>query len=192
MKHSEHEGVDGARGEYVTEFRPTPGMVFLIGGWQGAADLITLRGLKALEAADVILTDHLGPSSVLAALIDTTAKQVVDVSKLPYGRKVSQEKTNEMLVDFAREGKIVARLKGGDPFVFGRGFEEVQVLTQAGISVHVIPGVTSAISVPAARPLSRMKPPSAWTGRPFTWGQAPQPGTRIFRDSPWAGASSIR
>ena len=150
MKHSEHEGVDGARGEYVTEFRPTPGMVFLIGGGPGAADLITLRGLKALEAADVILTDHLGPSSVLDELIDTTDKQVVDVSKLPYGRKVSQEKTNEMLVDFAREGKIVARLKGGDPFVFGRGFEEVQVLTQAGISVHVIPGVTSAISVPAA------------------------------------------
>lgn len=138
------------RGEYRREFRPEKGTVTLIGGGPGAADLITLRGLQALEAADVILTDHLGPSSCLDELIDTSAKKIVDVSKLPYGRKVAQAETNRLLIGYAREGYVVARLKGGDPFVFGRGFEEVQALTEAGISVHVVPGVTSAISVPAA------------------------------------------
>ena len=138
------------RGEYLREFRPDKGTVTLIGGGPGAADLITLRGLRALENADVILTDHLGPSNCLDELIDTSEKKVVDVSKLPYGKKVAQEETNRMLIEYAREGYAVARLKGGDPFVFGRGFEEVQTMTEAGISVNVVPGVTSAISVPAA------------------------------------------
>lgn len=126
------------------------GKVVLIGGGPGAWDLITVRGMRALQAADVILTDHLGPTSELSKLCDVETKDVIDVAKLPYSRQVSQEKTNELLVEYARAGKSVARLKGGDPFVFGRGFEEVQACAEAGVACEVIPGVTSAVSVPAA------------------------------------------
>lgn len=126
------------------------GKVVLIGGGPGAWDLITVRGMRALQAADVILTDHLGPASELDKLCDVETKEVIDVAKLPYSRQVSQEKTNELLVEHARAGKTVARLKGGDPFVFGRGFEEVQACAAAGVACEVIPGVTSAVSVPAA------------------------------------------
>src|SRR5699024_9320284 len=75
---------------------------------------------------------------------------IIDVSKLPYKKSVSQDHINELLIEYARAGKKVARLKGGDPFVFGRGFEEVQALAEAGITSEVIPGVTSAVSVPAS------------------------------------------
>lgn len=124
--------------------------VTLVGGGPGAWDLITVRGMRALQAADVILTDHLGPTDELDKLCDTAAKEVIDVSKLPYGRQVTQEKTNELIVEHARAGKRVVRLKGGDPFVFGRGFEELAVCREAGIPCEVVPGVTSAVSVPAA------------------------------------------
>lgn len=124
--------------------------VTLIGGGPGAWDLITLRGARALQEADVILTDHLGPTDALEKIIDTSGKEIIDVAKLPYGRTVAQEETNRLLVEHARAGKKVARLKGGDPFVFGRGFEEVLHLAEHGIACEVVPGVTSAISVPAA------------------------------------------
>ncbi|WP_151528548.1 MULTISPECIES: uroporphyrinogen-III C-methyltransferase [Corynebacterium] len=124
--------------------------VTLIGGGPGAWDLITVRGMHALQEADVILTDHLGPSAELDKLCDVSTKEIIDVSKLPYGRQVAQEKTNELLVTHARAGKKVARLKGGDPYVFGRGFEEAQACAEAGIACTVVPGVTSAIAVPAA------------------------------------------
>lgn len=126
------------------------GKVVLIGGGPGAWDLITVRGMRALQAADVILTDHLGPTSELHKLCDVEAKEVIDVAKLPYSKQVSQERTNELLIEHARAGKNVARLKGGDPFVFGRGFEEVQACAANGVPCEVIPGVTSAVSVPAA------------------------------------------
>ncbi|MDK8869256.1 uroporphyrinogen-III C-methyltransferase [Corynebacterium macclintockiae] len=126
------------------------GKVVLIGGGPGAWDLITVRGMRALQAADVILTDHLGPTSELHKLCDVEAKEVIDVAKLPYSKQVSQERTNELLIEHARAGKNVARLKGGDPFVFGRGFEEVQACAASGVPCEVIPGVTSAVSVPAA------------------------------------------
>lgn len=125
------------------------GRVILIGGGPGAWDLITVRGMRALQAADVILTDHLGPTEELDRLCEVASKEVIDVAKLPYGKQVAQTKTNELLVEHARAGKLVVRLKGGDPFVFGRGFEEVQACAAAGISCEVIPGVTSAVSVPA-------------------------------------------
>lgn len=124
--------------------------VTLIGGGPGAWDLITVRGARALAEADVILTDHLGPTDELGKIVDVEGKEVVDVAKLPYGRTVRQEETNRLLVEHAQAGKKVARLKGGDPFVFGRGFEEVQHLAEHGIECEVIPGVTSAVSVPAA------------------------------------------
>ncbi|MDY3127498.1 MAG: uroporphyrinogen-III C-methyltransferase [Corynebacterium sp.] len=124
--------------------------VVLIGGGPGAWDLITVRGMHALQAADVILADHLGPTAELDKLCDVDAKELIDVSKLPYGRSTSQQKINDLLISYAQAGKRVARLKGGDPFVFGRGFEEVVACAQAGIPTEVIPGVTSAVSVPAS------------------------------------------
>ncbi|WP_018298030.1 uroporphyrinogen-III C-methyltransferase [Corynebacterium lubricantis] len=126
------------------------GRVTLVGGGPGAWDLITVRGLRALEKADVILTDHLGPTNQLEDFLDLAGKEVIDVSKLPYGRQVAQEKTNELIIEHARAGKHVVRLKGGDPYVFGRGFEEYQECLAAGIACEVVPGVTSAVSVPAA------------------------------------------
>lgn len=121
----------------------------LVGGGPGAWDLMTIRGLRVLEAADVILADHLGPAGQLEEFLDTTGKTVIDVSKLPYQRSITQEKINELLIEHARSGKRVVRLKGGDPYVFGRGFEELQALAAAGIACEVVPGVTSAVSVPA-------------------------------------------
>lgn len=121
----------------------------LIGGGPGAWDLITVRGMNRLQEADVILADHLGPTAELEKLCDVSSKIVVDVSKLPYGRQVTQERTNEMLVEYANQGLKVVRLKGGDPYVFGRGFEELEYLAEHGIECEVIPGVTSAVSVPA-------------------------------------------
>ena len=128
----------------------TTGHITLVGGGPGAWDLLTIRGLRALEAADVILADHLGPSAELESFLDLTGKEVVDVAKLPYARQVAQERINEMLVAYARAGKRVVRLKGGDPYVFGRGFEELQACAEAGVPCEVVPGVTSAVSVPAA------------------------------------------
>ena len=126
------------------------GHITLVGGGPGAWDLLTIRGLRALEAADVILADHLGPSAELEDFLDLSGKEVVDVAKLPYAKQVAQERINEMLVSYARDGKDVVRLKGGDPYVFGRGFEELQACAASGLECSVVPGVTSAISVPAA------------------------------------------
>ena len=139
---------------FSTDAAPAPasestGRVVLIGGGPGSWDLITVRGMRALQAADVILTDHLGPTEELDKLCEVASKEIIDVAKLPYGKQVAQEKTNELLVAYAQAGKQVVRLKGGDPFVFGRGFEEVQACAAAGVPCEVIPGVTSAVSVPA-------------------------------------------
>ena len=105
--------------------------------------------MRRLQDADVILADHLGPTSELHQLCSIDSKELIDVSKLPYGHQVAQEKINNLVLTHAQSGKKVARLKGGDPYVFGRGFEELQFLAGHGIACEVIPGVTSAISVPA-------------------------------------------
>ncbi|MFP5345595.1 MAG: uroporphyrinogen-III C-methyltransferase, partial [Actinomycetes bacterium] len=123
------------------------GVVVLVGGGPGDPDLITVRGRQALAAADVVVVDHLAPQSLLASL--RTDVEVVDASKLPRGRAMAQEAINALLVSHARAGKRVVRLKGGDPFVFGRGMEEVEYCAAAGVPVEVVPGVTSAIGVPA-------------------------------------------
>lgn len=133
----------------VQPTRDIPG-VTLVGGGPGAWDLITVRGMRALQDADVILADHLGPTDELEKLCDVSTKEIIDVAKLPYSRQVSQEKTNELLVEHALAGKKVVRLKGGDPYVFGRGHEELVVCRDAGIPCTVVPGVTSAVAVPAA------------------------------------------
>lgn len=132
-----------------SESSRTTGKAILVGGGPGAWDLITVRGMRAVQQADVILTDHLGPTDDLDKLCDPSTKTVIDCAKLPYSKQVSQKKINELLVEHARAGHVVVRLKGGDPFVFGRGFEEVQACAQAGVPCEVIPGVTSAVSVPA-------------------------------------------
>lgn len=128
------------------------GTVTLVGAGPGDAGLLTLRGLRALERADVIVADRLGARSVLAQLAAEGAvidAEVVDVGKLPGHHRVPQDAINELLVELAEAGREVVRLKGGDPFVFGRGREEQLFCEAAGIRVEVVPGVTSAVSVPA-------------------------------------------
>jgi uroporphyrin-III C-methyltransferase len=122
------------------------GRVVLVGGGPGDPELITVRGHRALAQADVVVADHLAPLSLLASL--PTSVEVIDASKLPRGRSMAQEQINALLVEHARAGKRVVRLKGGDPFVFGRGMEEFEACLAAGIPVEVVPGVTSAIGVP--------------------------------------------
>src|SRR3954452_15955028 len=123
-----------------------PGAVVLVGGGPGDPGLITVRGQQAVSQADVVLADHLAPQSLLASL--PADVEVIDASKLPRGRSMAQEQINELLVSHARAGKRVVRLKGGDPFVFGRGMEELEACVAAGVPVEVVPGVTSAIGVP--------------------------------------------
>jgi uroporphyrin-III C-methyltransferase len=127
--------------------RPGSGRVVLVGGGPGDPGLITVRGREALAAADVVVVDRLAPLAVLADLADDV--EVVDVSKVPRGRFTPQEQINDLLVERARRGSTVVRLKGGDPFVFGRGMEEALACAAAGVPVEVVPGVTSAVAVPA-------------------------------------------
>ena len=122
--------------------------VALVGGGPGDPDLITVRGRRLLARADVVVTDRLGPAELLHEL--PAHVQVIDASKIPYGRAMAQEHINAALVEHALAGKFVVRLKGGDPYLFGRGFEEVQACVAAGVPVTVVPGITSAFAVPSA------------------------------------------
>jgi uroporphyrin-III C-methyltransferase/precorrin-2 dehydrogenase/sirohydrochlorin ferrochelatase len=122
-----------------------PGVV-LVGGGPGDPELITVAGRRALQEADVVVADRLAPRELLAELGPDV--EVVDATKLPRGRAASQQAINALLVERARAGRNVVRLKGGDPFVFGRGFEEALACADAGVSCRVVPGITSAISVP--------------------------------------------
>jgi uroporphyrin-III C-methyltransferase/precorrin-2 dehydrogenase/sirohydrochlorin ferrochelatase len=122
-----------------------PGVV-LVGGGPGDPELITVAGRRALQEADVVVADRLAPRELLAELGPDV--EVVDATKLPRGRAASQQAINALLVERARAGRNVVRLKGGDPFVFGRGFEEALACADAGVPCRVVPGITSAISVP--------------------------------------------
>jgi uroporphyrin-III C-methyltransferase/precorrin-2 dehydrogenase/sirohydrochlorin ferrochelatase len=121
--------------------------VALVGGGPGDPELITVRGRRLLAQADVVVADRLAPQELLAELPPHV--EVIDAAKIPYGRAMAQDAINALLVDRAKAGKFVVRLKGGDPFVFARGYEEVLACADAGIPVTVVPGVTSAIGVPA-------------------------------------------
>jgi uroporphyrin-III C-methyltransferase/precorrin-2 dehydrogenase/sirohydrochlorin ferrochelatase len=121
--------------------------VALVGGGPGDPELITVRGRRLLAHADVVVADRLAPQELLAELPPHV--EVIDASKIPYGRAMAQDAINSLLIDRASAGKFVVRLKGGDPFVFARGYEEVLACADAGIPVTVVPGVTSAIAVPA-------------------------------------------
>ncbi|WP_371831401.1 uroporphyrinogen-III C-methyltransferase [Rhodococcoides fascians] len=122
--------------------------VALVGGGPGDPDLITVRGRRLLAYADVVVADRLAPPELLAELGPHV--EVIDASKIPYGRAMAQEAINQALIDGAKAGKFVVRLKGGDPYVFGRGYEELEALAAEGIPVTVVPGITSAISVPSS------------------------------------------
>ncbi|MGL5829420.1 MAG: uroporphyrinogen-III C-methyltransferase, partial [Angustibacter sp.] len=124
----------------------TTGRVILVGGGPGDPGLLTRRGHDRLLAADVVVVDRLAPLSVLAEL--SAEVEIIDVAKIPRGPAVAQSEIHRILIDRARAGRVVVRLKGGDPFVFGRGLEEIQACTAAGVAVEVVPGVTSAVSVP--------------------------------------------
>ena len=124
------------------------GGVALIGGGPGDPELITVRGRRLLTQADVVVADRLAPPELLAELPPHV--EVIDAAKIPYGRAMAQDAINDVMIDRARAGNFVVRLKGGDPFVFARGYEEVLACAEAGIPVTVVPGVTSAIAVPAS------------------------------------------
>ena len=124
-----------------------PGGVALVGAGPGDPELITVRGRRLLAYADVVVADRLAPPELLAELPPHV--EVIDAAKIPYGRAMAQQAINDVLIDRARAGQFVVRLKGGDPFVFARGYEEVLACAEAGIPVTVVPGVSSAIAVPA-------------------------------------------
>ncbi|TQK31608.1 uroporphyrinogen-III C-methyltransferase [Arthrobacter sp. SLBN-53] len=138
---SDRERNTGAEGATVHEG------VALVGGGPGDPELITVRGRRLLANADVVVADRLAPPELLAELPPHV--EVIDAAKIPYGRAMAQEAINDVLIDRAKAGKFVVRLKGGDPFVFARGYEEVIACAEAGVPVTVVPGVTSAIGVPA-------------------------------------------
>ncbi|KQW52882.1 siroheme synthase [Nocardioides sp. Root1257] len=124
----------------------TPGVV-LVGGGPGDPELISVAGRKALMEADLVVADRLAPRELLGEL--PADVELVDVAKLPRGRSAQQAEINRLIVEGALAGKRVVRFKGGDNFVFGRGYEEVIACREAGVPVTVIPGLSSSVSVPA-------------------------------------------
>ncbi|MFV2112499.1 uroporphyrinogen-III C-methyltransferase [Micromonospora sp. LOL_025] len=126
---------------------PRRGQVAVVGGGPGPDDLITVRGRALLDAADVVVVDRLAPRGLLAGL--PPGVEVIDAAKVPRGPAMGQDAINAALVAHARAGRRVVRLKGGDPYVFGRGHEELQACAAAGVDVTVVPGVTSAVAAAA-------------------------------------------
>ncbi|MDR0342143.1 MAG: uroporphyrinogen-III C-methyltransferase [Nocardiopsaceae bacterium] len=123
------------------------GQVALIGGGPGDPGLLTVRGRRLLGEADVVLTDRLAPRGVLAELEPDV--EIINVGKAPHAHNMTQEQINDLLTSRALAGQRVVRLKGGDPFVFGRGGEEALACVRAGVPFEIVPGVTSATAVPA-------------------------------------------
>ena len=141
----------------------TPGKVFLVGAGPGDPELVTLRALRCIESADVIMVDRLVDRRLHAHA--RPEAEIIDVGKLPGEGGTRQGEINSLMVRRAREGKNVVRLKGGDPFVFGRGGEEGEVLAAEGVPFEVVPGVTSAVAAPAYAgiPLTHRRMASSFT-----------------------------
>jgi uroporphyrinogen III methyltransferase / synthase len=136
-----------SKGSMAEDVTARLGKVYLVGAGPGEPELITLRGLRLIETADVILYDNLAPTALLSRA--PTAAETLYVGKKRARHAYTQEQINQLLIDYARRGKRVVRLKGGDPYLFGRGGEEAQALHLAGIPFEVIPGVTSALGLAA-------------------------------------------
>jgi uroporphyrin-III C-methyltransferase len=128
------------------------GKVYLVGAGPGDPELLTRKAWRVLQSASVVLHDDLVPEEILRVLPPTT--QVVNVGKRCGAKGISQTEINELMVQLAREGKIIARLKSGDPLLFGRAGEEMEALRQAGIEFEVIPGVTAALGAAASVQIS--------------------------------------
>lgn len=126
----------------------TTGRVALVGAGPGDAELITLKGARLLQTAEVVIYDNLVSAGILE-LISPTAERIF-VGKMAGNHTMPQDDICQLLVDKALEGKFVVRLKGGDPFVFGRGGEEMDVLLAAGVPVEIVPGVTAALGAAAS------------------------------------------
>jgi uroporphyrin-III C-methyltransferase len=166
----------------------TTGMVYIVGAGPGDPDLITVKGLACLRRADVVLYDRLAPQELLAEA--RPGAELIDVGKAPRRQRRSQDEINALLVRRARAGLTVVRLKGGDPFVFGRGGEECQTLRQAGIPFEVVPGVSSAVAVPAYAgiPVTQRGVSTAFTvltghtaeDDAFDWDAVPAAGTLVL------------
>ena len=165
------------------------GNVYLVGAGPGDPDLITVKGFKCLQAAQVVIYDRL----INPALLDFVQPwaEKIYAGKEPQRHRLSQEAINELLIDQARQGKTVVRLKGGDPFVFGRGGEECLALVQAHIPFEVVPGISSAIAVPAYAgiPVTHRHIAQSFTvvtghtaSDPFgpDWDDLPQKGTLVI------------
>lgn len=159
------------------------GEIILVGAGPGDAGLLTLRGLQVIQQADVVFYDHL-VSDEVRELIRRDAEQIC-VGKRAGEHSVAQHETNQMLIDAAKAGKSVVRLKGGDPFIFGRGGEELQAAAQAGVSFQVVPGITaaSAVTAYAGIPLTHRDYAQSVTfvtghykadSAPFDWAQLAQ------------------
>jgi uroporphyrin-III C-methyltransferase/precorrin-2 dehydrogenase/sirohydrochlorin ferrochelatase len=128
--------------------RAARGSVALVGGGPGDAELITVRGRRLVAEADVVVVDRLAPRDLLDELPDDV--EIIDCGKSAHRQNLTQQQINEVLVERALAGKRVVRLKGGDPFIFGRGGEEVLACVAAGVPVSVVPGISSALAAPAA------------------------------------------
>ncbi len=123
------------------------GKVYLVGSGPGDPELLTIKALRLIKEADVIVHDQLPGPGILTSL--PKSAELIDVGKYAGDHTLSQDEINRLLVDYASQGKTVVRLKGGDPYLFGRGGEEALELRKAGIDFEVVPGITSAIAVPA-------------------------------------------
>ena len=124
-----------------------PGTVYIVGAGPGNPDLITMRGMACLREADVVLHDRLIDFRLLEEARQDA--EIINVGKEAGDEDLQQERIHWLMIEKAREGRTVCRLKGGDPFVFGRGGEEARALSEAGIPFEMVPGVSSAIAVPA-------------------------------------------
>jgi uroporphyrin-III C-methyltransferase len=164
------------------------GKVFIVGGGPGDPGLITVKGLRVLQQADVVLYDRLAAPELLDEAPLTA--ELIDVGKAPSLQRRSQADINALLIEKASQGKTVVRLKGGDPFVFGRGGEECLALAEAGIPFEVVPGVSSAVAVPAYAgiPVTHRDVATQFTvitghmadGSSVDWETVPQAGTLVF------------